>query len=125
MDSPKWKVVDDQSKSRAGEHRVQRSARHSSLRDDLPGNDGIVSSKPLLYPPNDDPNAEDDEDENYAPVAPGVLLATPGQGQQQADDRWHEDGDSERIELRNDLGPALVFEAVGVFLVVAWEAEQD
>lgn len=124
-DLPKWKVENDQSKSRAGQHGIERSARHGPLRDDLPGYDGVISSEPLLYSPYDDRDTKDHQNEDDAPIAPGILLTTPGQRQQQADDRRHEDGGSDGIELGHYLEPCLVLEAVRVLIVDWLENEED
>lgn len=77
---PKREVVDDQRKGCAAEHGVKRCTRYCPLRDDFPRYYGIVPGEVLLHSPYDDGDAKDDEKCDDPAVAPGVLLATPGEG---------------------------------------------
>lgn len=50
----------------------------------------------------------EDEQQDDAPVRPGILGAAPLKGEEQADDGWHEDCCSERVEALDALDEGVV-----------------
>lgn len=95
--TPQGEIVNDNHHTTTNKQHSPSTGQHGPLSDDLGGNSCGLGHLDLYESKNEGCQSEENEEENYSPVAPGVSRATPLKGQDEADHGWHKEECSERV----------------------------